>query len=79
MLALRVPSYRAIPRTDRASTLSCRAVPYAIFLVAVNTLVRLVSNVLAHPGVAKYSRVRFNNDALQKKLFSKVGGLAALK
>merc|ERR1719198_1495367 len=64
--------------TMKALTKMKREAPYTIFLIAVNTLIRLMNNVLSHPGEARYCRVRYNNSALQSKLFSQPGGRDAI-
>eukprot|EP00039_Didymoeca_costata_P026379 m.15823 g.15823 ORF g.15823 m.15823 type:complete len:450 (+) comp5499_c0_seq1:176-1525(+) len=69
---------QVVDETYKALSAMKSEVPYTIFLLAVNTLRRLMQNVLDHPGVPKYSRVRFNNDALQTKLFSKPHGVEAI-
>ena len=49
--------------TMRALSTMKTKTPYTIFLIAVNTLIRLMGNVLNNPGEARFCRVRYNNAA----------------
>jgi len=45
---------------------------------ALATAVKVVSNILSHPGEHKYRRLRLTNAALQQKLLGRTGGEALL-
>ena len=49
------------------------------FIAATRTLLVFVGNVMAHPGEAKYRRVRLANAAFQSKLGRHAGGVAAME
>ena len=53
-----------VDETMAAMTKLKEGSPYALFIVAVNTVIRLIQNVLEHPTESKYGRIRFNNSAI---------------
>ena len=47
--------------------------------VAMNTLLKIIANVLAHPSEPKYRKLRIDNATMQEKVLSLSGGQAFLQ